>query len=369
MSAPKLLFLATEDWFVRSHFAALLERARAEGFEPIVAARLSGADLGGVRAIDMPFARGSLQLGTLAREIASVRALVRALKPDLVHAIALKPIALTLFAGVDAPSVLAVTGRGYLGARQGLLTEAPRALLRRRIRSAVARGNATLLVENNADRAWVEAGRALPDARVFVMPGAGVDPAAFTPAPEPEGPIVIGIASRLIWSKGVDIAVAALAQLRGQGLDLVLRIAGAPDPDNPQRVSEDELARWAAQDGVELVGRVADMNAFWERAHIACLPSRGGEGLPRTLLEAAACGRPIVTTDVPGCADFVSAEIGRIVAAGDAFALAQALRTLASDAGLRRAMGRAGREKVVSNYSLAHAGACAARAWRSARGA
>ncbi len=369
MSAPKLLFLATEDWFLGSHFMPLLRRAKAEGYDVIVAARLSGALEGvGVRLIDMPFARGSLQAADLWREAASVRALLRRERPDVIHVIALKPIVISLFAGAHgAARVFAVTGRGYLAARGAVWTGLVSMLLARWLRAALTNARAMLLVENAADRAWVEGGNPLPDERVVQMPGAGIDVRVFVAAPEPltEAPIVVGLAARLIHSKGIDLAVDAVQLLRTEGLDLELRIAGAVDADNPERVSEAELARWRAAPGVTLLGRVDDINAFWAGAHIACLPSRGGEGLPRALLEAGACGRPIVTTDVPGCADFVvHGETGLVTPRENVAALAAALRALAADVGARSRMGQAARARVVAAYTEAHAAECAARAWR-----
>lgn len=365
MTGARLLFLATEDWFVRSHFMPLLRRAREEGYEVAVAARLSGADLEGARAIHLPFERGALGPTGVAREAAAVRALVRRERPDIVHAIALKPIVWAMLAGGDAARVLAVTGRGYLAARRTPATMLASALIARWLRRALsARG--VLLVENEADRRWIEHGAPLPDVRVFTMPGAGIDPSAYAPAPEAQGTIVVGMASRLVWSKGVDVAVDAVNQLRRRGVDVVLRIAGAPDGDNPERVSESEIARWGAHAGVDCIGKVDDMNAFWARAHIACLPSRGGEGLPRTLLEAAACGRPIVASSVPGIVDFVTSDFGLLAPANDSATLAEAIARLAGDAALRKTMGLAARARVVAGYTERHAADSAARAWAAA---
>lgn len=366
MTRAKLLFLATEDWFVRSHFMPLLRRAREQGYEVAVAARLSGADLEGARAIHLPFERGALGPVGLVREIAAVRALLRRERPDIVHAIAMKPIVWTLLAGGGAARVLAVTGRGYLAARRTPVTVLADALMAHWLRAALSK-RGVLLAENEADRRWIEHGRALPDARVMIMPGAGVDPSAYAQAPEAQGPIVVGMASRLVWSKGADIAVEAVRRLRLRGVDVILRIAGAPDSDNPERVSDREIAHWGAHAGVECIGKVDDMNAFWARAHIACLPSRGGEGLPRTLLEAAACGRPIVASAVAGIVDFVTPDIGLLAPANDPGALAEAIARLAGDVALRKTMGFVAREKVLSGYTERHAADCAARAWAAAR--
>lgn len=361
-AARRLIFLATEDWFVGSHFMPLVRRAQADGFDVAVAARKSSG-LDGVRVIDMPFARGSM--GGVLHEAAAVRALLKAEQPDIVHAIALKPITLSLLAGGQgAARAFALTGRGY-SAVAPLLARLPSAGIGLWLRFALLSRRTALIVENPADRAWVEAGDRLPDERVTLMPGAGVDANAFTVAPEPPMPVVIGVAARLVWSKGIDLAVEAVRRLRDEGLDVRLHVAGAADADNPEHVSDDELARWRAAPGVSLLGRVADVNAFWAGVHIACKPSRGGEGLPRSLLEAAACGRPIVTSDAPGCGDFVrDGEMGFVTPRDDAGALARALRTLVLDAGLRQRMGAAARARVVAGYTERHAAEAASAAWK-----
>ena len=259
--------------------------------------------------------------------------------------------------------MLAVTGRGYLGVRGAPWTQFVLDRLAGQIRRALARGNAQLLVENEADLRWVAGGGDIGPERAALMPGAGIDPERFAPVPEPDGPIVVGIAARLIWSKGIDLAVEAVRRLRGEGLDISLRIAGSADVDNPEHVAPSELALWGATPGVSLLGRVGDIAGFWAGTHIACLPSRGGEGLPRTLLEAAACGRAIVTSDAPGCADFAAGGAGLIVAREDLGALAQALRTLAQDANLRARLAQTARARVLAGYTETHAAACAAVAW------
>lgn len=367
MSAPRLLFLVTEDWFFRSHFLPLAERARREGFEVIVAGRdtgvLSGAE--GLRVIDMPFARGSLQPWDIARQVSLVRAIVNRERPDIVHAIALKPIALLAFARIrSAGRVFALTGRGYLAIARSPVARLARGWLRRLLRRELDAVRSHLLVENGADAQWVAGARPLNEGSVTMMPGAGVDPDAFSVAPERAGPIVVGIVCRLVRSKGVDIAVEAVRRLRGGGCDVTLRIAGAVDPENPEHVSDEELARWRATPGVSVLGRVDDVNAFWAGAHIACLPSRGGEGLPRALLEAGACGRPIVTTDTPGCSDFVRHEETGLIAPPEVEALANALQRLADDGGMRARLGAAGRARVCAHYTLRHASDACAAAWR-----
>lgn len=358
----KLIFLATEDWFVSSHFRPLLRRAREAGYDVAVAARDSGALADkNVRVIDMPFARGSLKPADLWRERQAVRALLRDERPDILHVIAMKPIALALAAGAHGVArVFALTGRGYMGVSR-LRHVAP--LIARGVRDAVAQGDA-LLVENDADRTWVDGAARLPADRVTIMPGAGVDPARFAPQPEPDGPLVIGAASRLIWSKGLDILVEAVRRLNAAGRDVRLSIAGAADPENPESVSEAMLAQWRAMPGVKLHGRISDLAGFWAQTHIACFPTRGGEGLPRALLEAAACQRALIVTNTPGCVDFVQIEReGLIVPAENPEALAAAIAKLADDPAQRARLAANARARVLAGFTETHAADAAAAAW------
>lgn len=370
MKGKRLMFFATEDWFVRSHFLPLLRRAVDDGFDVSVAARSSGALAGvsGVRIIDTQFDRRSLLPWSVWKQVARLEALIENEQPDIIHAIASKPIALLLMARnvSQIGRAFALTGRGYLAASRSPIAALAAERFRAMLRRGLDRGDVILLVENASDRRWVEGSRPLADARVVMMPGAGVDRARFQPAPEPPGRIVVGVAARLVRSKGIDLLVDAVRQLRAARSDVELRIAGSADADNPEHVSAAELEIWRATDGVTLLGRVSDTSRFWPGMHIACLPSRGGEGLPRVLLEAASCGRPIVTTDVPGCADFVlNNETGLVVQPGDSSALAAALAKLANDAALRRRLGERARARVVTGYTEEHAAAAASGAWRA----
>lgn len=361
----KLIFLATEDWFVASHFLPLVRRARAEGYDVAIAARDSGAlKAEGVRVIAMPFARRAVGPAAIWREAQAVRAMLARERPAIVHVISLKPILLALLAGRQgARRALAVTGRGYLGVARTASMRLFAPLLARWIRAAVQGGDA-LLVENAADRAWVEAGAKLPDARVTRMPGAGVDPARFAATPEPDGPFVVGAVSRLIWSKGLDVLVDAVGQLNARGRDMRLRIAGDADADNPEAVGEAMLAHWRATPGVTLVGAVKDVAGFWAEAHVACFPTRGGEGLPRSLLEAAACGRPLLVTDTPGCADFVrAADAGLVVPPESAALLSLALESMMESADARQRFGAAARNHILLHHTGQHAADAAAAAW------
>ena len=156
----------------------------------------------------------------------------------------------------------------------------------------------------------------------------------------------------MLWSKGIDLAVTATQQARLHGANVELSLFGAPDPSNPKAVPEETLREWSRMPGITWQGPTSDVGAVWRDHHICCLPSRGGEGLPRTLLEGAACGRAIVTTDVPGCRELVrNGTEGFVVPAENARALADTFLVLASDMEMIERMGRMARQRILDGYT------------------
>src|SRR6478609_509081 len=337
MPRPKLLFVATEDWFFASHFLPMARAARELGFDVAVIARERNhrriIEATGARLIALEAERRSLDPRALFRQITALKALIAAERPDILHCIALKPIALAglagKLAGIDR-RVYALTGLGFLGAKQGVLAAAARFAAIVWLRGAIDGPQVRFLFENPDDP--VTLGLDPQDvAKVALVGGAGVDPLILMPSPMPNAPpLKVALVARMLWSKGVDLAVEAVRLARAEGAKVTLTIHGAPDPSNPKAIPEATLKEWAARPGITWAGPTRDIEAVWKAHHLCILPSRGGEGLPRTILEAAACGRAILTTDVPGCRSFVrDGQDGMVVPADDAAALARALVTLA----------------------------------------
>jgi glycosyltransferase involved in cell wall biosynthesis len=178
-----------------------------------------------------------------------------------------------------------------------------------------------------------------------------VDVIRYAPRPEAEPPVLVILPARLLWDKGVREFVAAARLLKARGTDARFALIGMPDAENPACVPSRKLAQWQAEDVIEYWGQRDDMPAVYAQAHVVCLPSYR-EGVPKSLLEAASCGRPIVATDVPGCREVVAdGENGFLVPPRDAEALAAAIERLIGDADLRRRMGQKGREKAVAEFS------------------
>jgi glycosyltransferase involved in cell wall biosynthesis len=350
----RLLFVVTEDWYFVSHRLALAVAAKAAGFEVAVATRVGrhgeAIQAAGIRLV--PFAL-SRAYGNPFREILALVRLYRRERPDLVHHVALKPI---VYGGVAArltrvpAQINAVVGLGWLftSAKGVMRLVRPAA---RWILANVLRGPGSLtIVQNLDDRALLIRSR-LPESRIRLIPGAGVDTTVFAPAPEPPGPVCIVLAARMLSDKGVGEFVEAARLIRQAGVRARFVLVGDPDPENPASVPEETLRGWDGHDGVEWWGRRDDMPSVFHAAHIVCLPSYR-EGLPKVLLEAAACGRPLVTTDAPGCREVVrNGDNGMLVPVRDATGLAAALTKLIHDAPLRMSMGRRAREVVLKEFS------------------
>jgi len=359
--APLLAFLITEDWFFASHFLPMARAAREMGLDVIIITRVrehrAALEATGARVIALEAERRSLNPLAVLANVARLTAILKREKPDILHMVALRSIlvggAAARRAGV-ARRVFALTGLGFLGARKDALGAHAARAIRALVRGPLENARTRYLFENPDDAAGLDL--APDDPRVVIVGGAGVDPEQFTPAPQPGGPTLrVAVVARMLWSKGVDLAVEAVRIAQAQGADVALSLYGAPDPSNPRAIPEQTLREWNARPGVTWHGRTSDIAGVWRDHHVALLPSRGGEGLPRTLLEAAACGRAIVTTDVPGCRLFVRDGVdGFIAPPDDAAALADILVRLAGDRDRVLACGAAARERLLSGFTERH---------------
>ncbi|WP_084175140.1 glycosyltransferase family 4 protein [Afifella pfennigii] len=356
LEGQTILYLVTEDWYFCSHRLPLVRAARQEGARVVVAARMAGdrarIAAEGFEPVDIPFDRSGTNPWRDARTIAAIRATFRAFVPSLVHNVAVKPVVYGSLAARAAgvPVVVnAMAGLGFLYASESVKARLLRAGFRRALRRAAASAKMRMIVQNEEDRAeLVHLG--LPGERIVTIRGSGVDTNAFAPSPEPAGTPVAVCVSRMLWDKGIGELVEAARLLRARGLALRIRLVGGGDA-NPASISEEQLAAWAREGVVEVAGPSGDVAREYAEGHIAVLPSYR-EGLPKSLLEGAACARPLVATDVPGCRDICrDGETGLLVPAKNPQALAQALARLAGDAELRRRLGARAREVVEAEFA------------------
>ena len=354
----RLMIVVTEDWYFWSHRVGLAVAARDAGYEVVVVTRVGeygdriralGLDL-----IDVGFARERLSPWANLGAVRVLCDVYRHGAPHLVHHVAMKPVVLGSVAAArtGVPAVVnALTGLGT-----ALISDHPRARLARPIlRSvlgwAMRRPRSHTIVQNLENARFVKS-LGVPRERISLVRGAGVDIQRFRTGPEPEGPIRVTMISRLLWDKGVREFVEAASLVRRTRSDIVFTLVGAPDEGNLTAVPLGEAQAWDADGILEWWGHRNDVEDILGRSHMAVLPTYYGEGLPMTLLEAAACGRPIVATDVPGCREVVRhGRNGLLVPPRDPRALADAILTLVDDPARRAAMGAEGRRRAETEFA------------------
>jgi len=356
---PKLLYVVTEDWFFVSHFLPMARAAKAAGFEVVVATRIrqhgDAIAREGLRVLPLQAERASLDPLKLVQALLLLVRIVRAEQPDIVHCIALRSIVLGGLAarlvGTKA-IVLAPTGLGELWIGDGARYRLLRILVRALMRGFLQAPQVHYLFENSEDPR--EFGLDPNGPMVTIIGGAGVDPDRFSVTPEPPAPPVrIAVIARMIAPKGIAEAVEATRLARAAGAPVELHLFGDPDFSNRRSIPQKALATWSAEPGISWHGRTDDVTKVWREHHIAMLLSHR-EGLPRTLLEAAACGRPIVATDVTGCREVVRDGVeGLLTPLRDPAAAARAIERLAHDPGLRRRLGLNARARVEERFTEA----------------
>jgi len=360
-SLPTLVYLVTEDWYFLSHRLPMALAAQRAGYEVHVATRVvsDGPAIKsyGFQLHPLNWRRGSTNPLAVLAIIREVRRLYRHLSPDLVHHVALEPAIIGSLAsvGLNIVCLNALAGLGFVFTSRTLRARSTAAVIRMLVRGLMNRPRHAVLVQNSDDRAVMES-LGVRKNRISLIPGSGVDTETLIPLPEPPKPITMAFVGRLLDDKGIRTLVSAHEILVRGGKSVRLLIAGKPDPANPVSIPPEEISAWTRLPDIEVLGHVDDIREVWRRAHIAVLPSRR-EGLPKSLLEAAACGRPIVATDVPGCREIARQDYNALlVPTDDAGALAAAIDKLVHDADLRWRFGAASRRLVEAEFSAARIG-------------
>ena len=353
-----------------SHRLHLAEAAIAAGYKVALLSRISHyraqIEASGVEVIDWSLDRRSRNPFMELRALWEAYSALLRLRPDIVHAVALKPVLYSALAcrlaGVHA-RVSALAGLGFVFSSQKFLARLLRPVLVRAFRWALSGGRSRLILQNPDDQGTFLAADVLEPGRIRLIRGAGVDPSVFFPQSEVSGVHLVILPARMLWDKGVGEFVYCARSIKQKGIAARFALVGEPDEHNPECVPVAQLEAWVAEGAVEWWGRCADMPDVLRQAAVVCLPSYR-EGLPKALLEAASCGRSIVTYDVPGCREVVvEGKNGFLVPLNDTQALVVALEKLLSDPELRRHMGVAGRELVLKEFSQEKVAAETMRVW------
>ncbi len=355
---PKLLYFVTEDWYFCSHRLNLAIAAQRQGFEVTVLTRVNEhADFirqQGFNLIPLDVERGGLNPLREAKTLIRVMQIYSRERPALVHHVALKPV---LYGGLAAlfvngiRSVNLIAGLGAIFSSDRKKAKFLKPLVRKLLRILFRTSDNLIIVQNSEDKSLLINELRICEAKVKLIKGSGVDTQKFFLMPEPAGRTTIALVSRMLWDKGIGEYIAAIQILKRKGLDFSALLVGEPDDENIASVGRDQLVKWHDAGIVEWLGYQSDIPSLWKNVHVAVLPSYR-EGLPKSLLEAAACGRPIVTTDTSGCREIVQEGLnGLLVPVGDELALANALEELIINSELRRKMGTEGRRMVEQEFS------------------
>ena len=356
----KIVLSANTDWYLYNFRLSLVQELTRRGHEVLLispAGRYGEKLLAmGYRWLAIPMDRRSLNPFKELYLLLWMKALFKREKVDLIHGMTIKSAVYgalaARLAGVHA-RVLAVTGMGYVFTSNHFRARALRPVLRSLFKIALAGSGTRLILQNADDVALFQAAGLYDPAKVRVIPGSGVNCERFRPPADRQerGELRVLLAARLVRDKGVVEFVKAALQLRREGRQLTFLLAGAPDPGNPSSIDQGELEDWARQGAVTWLGHVDDMEGLLATIDIMVLPSYR-EGLPKGLIEAAACGIALVTTDVPGCREVVTDEVdGLLIPVRDSGAIARAVARLQDDFQLRMRLGEAARKKVAEVFN------------------
>ena len=355
----RLLFLVNEDWYFLSHRLDLARAARDAGWEVIVASRVQqcGAQIRneGFKLLPLRLKRNSWHP---LREVAAIMELIRYYKcerPTVVHHVAMKPVLYgSLAARITSVSAVvnAFGGLGYLFATDGWHIKLLRAVVVRALHLVCTLSKARVVFQNKEDCEQLVGAGVVQSSCATIIRGSGVDLSRFRPRPERDGIPVVILASRMLWDKGIGEFIEAARHIKARGKQVTFALVGRVDKENPRSISSTQLFVWHEEGVISWWGYQDDMPYVFELAHIVVLPTFYSEGVPKVLLEAAACGRPIVATQMRGCRDIVhDGENGLLIPPRDSVALAHAIEMLLQNPALRCYMGNCGRRLVEKEFS------------------
>lgn len=355
----KLLIVVNDPKYFLSHRLPIALAAREKGYHVHVASIASlAADK--IRAMgfsyyELPLERGGTNPFIELYSVVVFWRLLRKMRPDILHLVTLKPV---LYGGISARFspvggvVAAVAGMGSVFVANGLRYKLLRVVVRTMYRFALGKRNLRVIFQNPEDRDAVIELSALPPEKAVLVRGSGVRISDYEMRPEPAGKVIVTFAGRLLRDKGILEFIEAARILKARGVDAVFQLAGDADPGNPSSLSIQELEALRSSGDVVLLGHRDDISEVFSASHVVVLPSYR-EGLPKVLIEAAACGRAVVTSDVPGCRDAIEPDItGLLVPVRDSAALAQAIAKLINEPALREQMGIKGRELAEREFTI-----------------
>jgi len=356
----RLLFVVNVDWFFISHRLPIAVEAVKQGYDVHIATTITDSvavlEECGITVHPLKLHRTRTGVVAVRAEFLELLSLIRKVAPDILHLITTKPV---LLGGIAArwarvPAVVsAISGLGFVFVRRGGIARLRRYLISLLYRLALGGGNQKVILQNIDDQAQLSKLADLSGERSVLIHGSGVDLSLYHMDPIPEGVPIVLLAARLLGDKGVREFVGGAELVNRSEYRARFVLVGEIDPLNPASIQQKELDYWEDDGVVELWGHRDDMPQVLSSATLVVLPSYYGEGLPKVLIEAAACGRAVITTDHPGCRDAIEEDVtGVLVPARSADAVANAVLELLDDPQRCKEMGRAGRERAERMFDV-----------------
>jgi glycosyltransferase involved in cell wall biosynthesis len=354
----KIALFANTDWYL-AHYRLSLAQALYKRGDEVFFISPAGKyhatlEQAGFRWVEFPLDSKGVNPFVEIATVGRLMQLYRREQPDLIHNFTVKCV---LYGSLAARLVgikrivNSITGLGYVFTEQGFGAKTMRLIVNTFYRIALP--GSRVIFQNPDDRDIFLREDIVKEADAVVIRGSGVDLTTFTASREPDGVPIVILPSRMLWHKGVKEFVDAARLLKEEGVEARFVLVGDSDPLNPASIPNDQLKVWDESGVIEWWGWRDDMQSIFSQTHIVCLPSYYREGVPRALVEALASGRPIVTTDAPGCREVVvDGENGLLVQPRDSIRLAKALRSLIEDPALRQKMGWRSREIAEKDFSV-----------------
>ncbi|CFW10477.1 Lipid carrier : UDP-N-acetylgalactosaminyltransferase / Alpha-1,3-N-acetylgalactosamine transferase PglA; Putative glycosyltransferase [Vibrio cholerae] len=358
----KLLFIVNVDWFFVSHRLPIAQEALKQGYKVTLACYFTEhkqelIDMG-FNVVDLPFTRSGGSIGNEMKTIKAIRNLVIQQQPSVIHAVTIKPI---LYTGLalknikkDIPFVAAISGLGYVFTAKTLRAKVTKLIASVFYNISLSQKYKTVIFQNASDEAILTEVAKLKLVDKTLIKGSGADLSVYKYLPEStDDTIKIVMACRLLKEKGVYQYVDAAKIVKNQHPSAEFLLVGTPDLENPNSIKKTEIDKWVSEGTINYLGHSDNIPNVFSQSNIVCLPSFYGEGVPKVLIEAAACGRAIVTTDNPGCRDAViEDETGLTVPIRDAKALAAAILKLIEQPELRISMGAKARVFAEKEFDV-----------------
>ena len=358
--SKKILYLANVDWFFRSHRLSIAEAAKDAGFKVHIACKFtehrSEFEEMGFKTHDLSLSRGGTNPFAEMRAFWEIANTISRLNPDILHLISVKPL---LYGGILSQLysvqriVASVSGLGYIFTATSAKAKLLKHLLIKLYRVALNHNNTSVIFQNKSDLDLFERLEIVDSEQTVLIPGSGIDLEMFSQQPEPRGDEkIVMFVGRILVDKGVGEFVSAARILKDKLDQVRFVLVGDCDPENPNSYSRNEISNWVLSGVIEHWGSTKDVGEWMARASLVVLPSYR-EGLPKVLIEAAAIGRAVVTTDVPGCRDAIlPGHTGLLVKPKNAIDLARAIKSLLANVKLRREFGEHGRKHAENKFDI-----------------